>query len=86
MLFARRLIGSGSGLGVGKSARRAEILSPITIQNDWRRCRYLSFAMQESFPMKGTYADAAPLGPIMELGADEQNAFTADRAEGAVEP
>ena len=42
--------------------------------------------MQESFPMKGTYADAAPLGPIMELGADEQNAFTADRAEGAVEP
>jgi hypothetical protein len=40
----------------------------------------LSFAAQESFPMKGTYADAIPLGPLMELRADGQNAFTADRA------
>jgi hypothetical protein len=41
----------------------------------------LSFALQESFPMKGTYADAVPLGPLMELRAqDGQNAFTADRA------
>lgn len=41
----------------------------------------LGFAMQESFPMTGTYADAAPLGPIMELRAPEgQNAFTAERA------
>ena len=41
----------------------------------------LSFAMQESFPMKGLYADAAPLGPLMELhAADGQDAFTADRA------
>ena len=31
--------------------------------------------------MKGTYADSAPLGPSMELRAqDGQNAFTADRA------
>lgn len=36
--------------------------------------------MQESFPLKGTYADAAPLGPLMELRADGQNTFTADRA------
>jgi len=41
----------------------------------------LSFAVQESLPMKGTYADAAPLGPLMELRAqDGPNAFTADRA------
>jgi RNA polymerase sigma factor (sigma-70 family) len=40
----------------------------------------LSFAAQESFPMKGTYADAIPLGPLMELRADGQNTFTADRA------
>jgi hypothetical protein len=41
----------------------------------------LSFAIQESFPLKGTYADALPLGPLMELGAqDGQNTFTAERA------
>ena len=41
----------------------------------------LSFAVQESYPMTGTYADALPLGPLMELRAqDAQNTFTTDRA------
>jgi hypothetical protein len=41
----------------------------------------LSFGLQESFPFKGTYADALPSGPLMELRApDGQNAFTAERA------
>lgn len=41
----------------------------------------LSFAVQESFPMKGTYADAIPLGPLMELRAQsDQNTFTPERA------
>ena len=41
----------------------------------------LSFAAQESFPMKGMYADAVPLGPLMELRTpDAQNTFTAERA------
>jgi len=41
----------------------------------------LSFAIQESFPLKGTYADALPLGPLMELRAqDGQNTFTPERA------
>ncbi|HEX4647147.1 MAG TPA: hypothetical protein VH598_16205, partial [Verrucomicrobiae bacterium] len=41
----------------------------------------LSFGLQESFPFKGTYADALPAGPLMELRApDSQNAFTAERA------
>ena len=41
----------------------------------------LSFALQESFPLKGTYPDALPLGPLMELRAqDGQNTFTAERA------
>ena len=41
----------------------------------------LSFALQESFPLKGTYAEADPLGPLMELHTqDGQNTFTADRA------
>jgi hypothetical protein len=41
----------------------------------------LSFAIQESFPLKGTYAEALPLGPLMELRAlDGQKTFTAERA------
>ncbi len=34
----------------------------------------LSFAIEQSFPMKSTYASATPIGPIMELRVqDEQN-------------
>lgn len=41
----------------------------------------LSFALQESFPLKSTYTGAAPLGPIMELRAqDGQSGLSADRA------
>lgn len=40
-----------------------------------------SFAIEQSFPFKSTYADATPLGPIMELRVqDEQNALTHERA------
>lgn len=40
-----------------------------------------SFALEESFPLKSTYANAAPLGPIMELRApDGQSAFTPEKA------
>ena len=46
----------------------------------------LSFAVQESQPLRGTYANAVPLGPLMELGMpDAQNAFTADRAAQSVD-
>ena len=46
----------------------------------------LSFAIQESFPMRGTYADALPLGPLMELRAQEgQNALTPERAAQSVD-
>jgi tetratricopeptide (TPR) repeat protein len=44
----------------------------------------LSFALQESFPLKGTYADASPLGPIMELRAQDQSSFTPERAAESV--
>jgi tetratricopeptide (TPR) repeat protein len=40
----------------------------------------LSFALQESSPLKGTYANAMPLGPIMELGVQDQSSFTRERA------
>ncbi|HWW03144.1 MAG TPA: hypothetical protein VNZ64_25815 [Candidatus Acidoferrum sp.] len=46
----------------------------------------MSFALQESFPLKGTYADAVPLGPLMELRAqDAQNGFTGERATQALD-
>ena len=44
----------------------------------------LSFALQESFPLKGTYEGAAPLGPIMELRAQDAGSFTAERAAESV--
>lgn len=41
----------------------------------------LSFALQESSPLAGTYSDALPLGPLMELRAkSEGNDLTAARA------
>jgi hypothetical protein len=46
----------------------------------------LSFAIQESFPLRGTYAEALPLGPLMELGAQNaQNDFTSERATQSVD-
>ena len=39
----------------------------------------LSFALQESQPMRGIYANAVPLGPLMALGVEGNN-FTADQA------
>ena len=41
----------------------------------------LTFALQESFPFGTLYKDAAPLGPIMELGVqDQQGAMTHESA------
>ncbi len=46
----------------------------------------LSFAMQESFPLPGLYAGAAPLGPLMQLGAaGSQNSFAAEGAAQSVD-
>lgn len=45
-----------------------------------------SFAIEQSFPFESTYANATPLGPIMELRVrDEQNALTAERAVQSVD-
>ena len=46
----------------------------------------LTFALEESFPLRSTYADATVLGPIMELGAGNgQNALTPERAAESVD-
>lgn len=44
----------------------------------------LSFAIQESSPLRNTYADAVPLGPLMELRAQD-SPFTQERATQSVE-
>jgi hypothetical protein len=45
----------------------------------------LSFALEESYPLYSTYPGAGPLGPLMELGAqDVQNSFTRETAAQAV--
>jgi hypothetical protein len=46
----------------------------------------LSFAIEESFPLKGTYAEALPLGPLMELnGRSALNDFSSARASEFVD-
>jgi hypothetical protein len=46
----------------------------------------MTFAMEQSFPLLSTYAQAAPLGPVMELRVtDEQNALNSQRAGQAVD-
>ncbi len=44
----------------------------------------LSFGLQESFPFQSTYPNAVPLGPLMELGAQDSS-FTAERAAQSLE-
>lgn len=46
----------------------------------------LSFAVQESAPLQGTYASAAPLGPLMELNAqNDESPFNQEVAEQSVD-
>jgi hypothetical protein len=45
-----------------------------------------AFALEESFPLKSTYAGATTLGPIMELGnQDPQAALTPERASQSLD-
>jgi hypothetical protein len=46
----------------------------------------MSFAIEQSFPFRDTYADALPLGSLMELNArNDQNMFTAERASDSLD-
>ena len=46
----------------------------------------VSFAIEQSYPFRDTYADALPLGPLMELNArNDQNTFTAERASQSLD-
>ena len=46
----------------------------------------VSFAIEESFPFRSTYANATTLGPVMELGLqDDQSALSPARAAEAID-
>lgn len=46
---------------------------------------YLSFGLEESYPLKSTYPGAIPMGPIMQLGAQgNSGAFSAETAAQTV--
>ena len=60
-------------------------INEILLQAIMNKNPDLSFALEESFPLKSTYGTAAPLGPIMELRVpDEDLALTPDSATQAV--
>ena len=58
-------------------------INEILLQTLMQKNPELSFAIQESFPLTGTYANALPLGPLMELNAP--NSFTTDQAEQSLQ-
>ena len=46
----------------------------------------IPIAIQQSFPLRGTYSDALPIGGLMELRAqDGEKSFTAERANESVD-
>lgn len=60
-------------------------INELLLKDILRKNPDLSFALEESFPLKSTYADATTLGPVMELrAADGQKALTADAASQSV--
>ncbi len=55
------------------------------LQNFMDKNPGLSFALEESFPLKSTYSTAVPLGPVMELRApDAQLAYNSQMAAESV--
>jgi hypothetical protein len=60
-------------------------INELLLRNFMAKNPDLSFGLEESFPLKSTYANAVPLGPLMELGVqDVQNSFTRETATQAV--
>jgi hypothetical protein len=61
-------------------------INELLLQNLMQKNPDLSFAIQESFPLNGTYANALPLGPLMELNAaNQQNPFTSEKASQSLD-
>lgn len=61
-------------------------INEILLQRLMEKNPQLTFGLQESFPLAGTYAEARPLGPLMELGTgNEENPFTGEKATQSLE-
>jgi tetratricopeptide (TPR) repeat protein len=82
-----RLLNDGGGQRVQVSGQVAVMaINEKLLQTLMGKNPDVSFALEESFPLKSTYADAAPLGPLMELRAQPaQNALTAESAAQTVD-
>jgi hypothetical protein len=60
-------------------------INELLLQDILQKNPSLSFALEESLPLKSTYPDAAPLGPVMELRSpDGPSTLTADGAAQSV--
>jgi tetratricopeptide (TPR) repeat protein len=55
-------------------------INELLVRNLMQKNPDLSFALEESFPLKSFYASATTLGPITELGADAASSLTPERA------
>jgi len=61
-------------------------INELLLQDFMNKNPDASFALEESFPMRSFYSNSMPLGPIMELRAqDAQNTFTSERAAQVVD-
>jgi len=56
-------------------------INELLLQDFMNKNPDATFALEESLPLKSLYSNSVPLGPIMELRAqDVQNSFTSERA------
>jgi hypothetical protein len=87
-----RQVQPGEMISIDPESGKVQISGPVAamLQNErllmnlMQNNPTLSFALEESFPMKATYPEAVPMGPIMGLGATSQGALTADTAAQSI--
>jgi len=61
-------------------------INELLLQDFMNKNPDATFALEESFPLRSFYSNSVPLGPIMELRAqDAQSSFTAERAAQVVD-
>jgi hypothetical protein len=61
-------------------------INELLLQDFMNKNPDASFALEESFPLRSFYSNSIPLGPIMELGAQNvQSIFTSERAAQVVD-
>ncbi len=80
-----QLIDSGENAGASRIQVSGQVavmaINERILQSIMDKNPSMAFAIEESFPLRSTYASAVPLGPLMQLRApDAQSNFTLDAA------